>query len=135
MGWQVEERRGQNTRKDISAYQVAFRQNTAGGRCRSGLGLSEGKVTRIGMNGSSFSVCFCHEDGIWILPTHVNEIIAKIKPVGQLFPKSGSEGLETEAVVQVHLCEATSSCLAFGFTRLLAFFFFLVVLEIFCFPV
>lgn len=66
----------------------------------------------------------------------MNEIISKIKPVGHLFPKSGSEGLEPEAVVQVHLCEATSSCLAFGFTRRPVFtFFFLVVLKFFCFPV
>lgn len=58
----------------------------------------------------------------------MNEIIFKIKPVGHLFPKSGSEGLEPEAVVQVHLCEATSSCLAFGFARrpVFAFFFFLL---------
>lgn len=32
IGWQVEEGRGQNMRKEVSACQVTFRQSTSGGR-------------------------------------------------------------------------------------------------------
>lgn len=39
----MEEVRGQNTKKDISACQVTFRQSTTGRRLGSGLGLSEGR--------------------------------------------------------------------------------------------
>lgn len=121
----MEEGRGHDTRKEVSAHQVTFRQNSDWWETRIRLGLSDGKVTHVRMHGSSFSVCFCHEDRICMLLTYVNKIIAKIKSFGQLFPKSRSERLEPEAVVQIYLCEATSSCLTFGFTRLLFVFFLL----------